>query len=327
MPEPGKRNERHDLAGGKPAHGRLDALGFARSRRAGGEHLAQITERAQRRAPGQRKTQESCRHHAGRAEPERPLHDGGEAHTCNDAVGLEDRHDHSPAQRARDQHGRADPHPGDGASGEKNEIPGKEDGAAGPGFVVTAEQPLLQAGQKSAARKAFEARTDRRQPLRPELVNRGNQPGETEGLGGAQTLRAFGVQRAQGFSRRDAGREAQLLDIDHLPFHGDRHRDPEHGDKEHPGQHERHRHRLVIDDDVGRKRRDQGAAGGVASGAGRRLHAVVLKDGHRRARDADFQQARPDRKRQDAGRDGDAEPPAGLEADVEVGQRQYASQA
>ena len=192
---------------------------------------------------------------------------------------------------------------------------------------MTAEEPLLQVRQKGPARKAFEARADRRQPLRPDLVDRGNEPGETQCLGRAQTLRAFGMQRAQGFSRRDAGREAQLLDIDHLPLHGDGHRDPEHGDKEHPGQHERHRHRLVIDDDVGRKGRDQGAAGGVASGAGRRLHAVVLKDGHRRAREADFEQARPDRIRQDAGRDGDAEAPAGLETDVEVGQRQHASQA
>ena len=135
------------------------------------------------------------------------------------------------------------------------------------------------------------------------------------------------MQRAQGFGRRDAGREAQLLDIDHLPLHRDGHRDPEHGDEEHPGQHERHGHRLVIDDDVGRKGRDQGAAGGVAGGAGRRLHAVVLEDGHRRAREADFEQARPDRIRQDAGRDGDAEAPAGLETDVEVGQRQHGSEA
>src|SRR5262249_14315352 len=42
---------------------------------------------------------------------------------------------------------------------------------------------------------------------------------------------------------------------------------------------------------------------------------------------ADFQQARPDRVRQDAGRDGDAEAPAGLETNVEVGKRQHASQA
>jgi hypothetical protein len=60
---------------------------------------------------------------------------------------------------------------------------------------------------------------------------------------------------------------------------------------------------------------------------GVRLHAVVLKDGHRRAREADFEQARPDCIRQDAGRDGDAEAPAGLETDVEIGKRQHASQA
>ena len=51
----------------------------------------------------------------------------------------------------------------------------------------------------------------------------------------------------------------------------------------------------MIDDDVDRKGRDQGAAGGVASGACRRLHAVVLKDGHRRGGRADFEQARPKR--------------------------------
>jgi hypothetical protein len=140
-------------------------------------------------------------------------------------------------------------------------------------------------------------------------------------------MRAFGMQRAQGFSRRDAGREAQLLDIDHLPLHRDGHGDPEHGNEEHPGQHQRHGHRLVIDDDVGRKGRDQGAAGGVAGGAGRRLHAVVFEDGHRRARKADFEQGRPGRIGQDARGDGDAEAPAGLEADVEVGQRQYGSEA
>src|SRR5438876_10520645 len=96
VPEPGKSNKRHDLADGKPAHWRLDAAGFARSRRAEGEHLSEITERAQRRAPAQRKTQQSCGHHAGRAEPERPLHDGGEARNFDDVFRLEDRHDHSP---------------------------------------------------------------------------------------------------------------------------------------------------------------------------------------------------------------------------------------
>jgi len=44
VPEPGKRNQRHDLADGKPAHGRLDAFGFARSRRAKGEHLSEVME-------------------------------------------------------------------------------------------------------------------------------------------------------------------------------------------------------------------------------------------------------------------------------------------
>src|SRR5262249_11442346 len=111
----------------------------------GGEHLAEITERAQCRAPGQRKAQESCRYHAGGAEPESPLHKGGEARTLDDAICLEDWHDHSPTQRARDQHGRADPHTSDGASGDKYELPGKEHGAARPGFVMTAEEPLLQA--------------------------------------------------------------------------------------------------------------------------------------------------------------------------------------
>src|SRR5437899_1572906 len=42
---------------------------------------------------------------------------------------------------------------------------------------LTAEEPLLQARQKGPARKAFEARADRRQPLRPDLVDRGNEPG------------------------------------------------------------------------------------------------------------------------------------------------------
>src|SRR5215470_6865163 len=98
--------------------------------------------RAHCRAPAQGKTQQSVGHHAGRAEPERPLHDIGEARTLDDAVRLEDGYEDSPTQRARDEYGRADPHPGDGAGGEKYEIPGKEDGAARPGFVVTAEQPL-----------------------------------------------------------------------------------------------------------------------------------------------------------------------------------------
>ena len=134
------------------------------------------------------------------------------------------------------------------------------------------------------------------------------------------------MQRAQGFSRRHAGGEAQLLDIDHLPFHGDRHRDPEHRNEEHPGQHQRHRHRLVVDDDVGREGRDQRAAGGVAGRAGRGLHAVVLQDRHRRAGQTDAVQRGPDGVGEDAGGDGHAEAPAGLEPDVEVGKRQHASQ-
>ena len=122
-----------------------------------------------------------------------------------------------------------------------------------------------------------------RQPLGPELVDRGNEAGNAQCLGRAHALRAFGMQGAQGFGRRDAGREAQLLDIDHLPLHGDGHGDAEHGDEEHPGQHQRHGHRLVVDDDVGGKGRDQRAAGRVAGRTRRRLHAVVLEDGHRRA--------------------------------------------
>jgi hypothetical protein len=39
--------------------------------------------------------------------------------------------------------------------------PGKDNGAARPDFVVTAEKPLLQSRQKGLARKAFEARVDR----------------------------------------------------------------------------------------------------------------------------------------------------------------------
>src|SRR5689334_3806541 len=57
VPEPGKRNKRHELAAAKPAHRRLDVPGLARSRRAEGEHLSEITERAQCRAPAQRKAQ------------------------------------------------------------------------------------------------------------------------------------------------------------------------------------------------------------------------------------------------------------------------------
>ena len=44
--EPSKRNERDDLAGGKPAHRRLDAVCFARGRRAKGEQSCEIAERA-----------------------------------------------------------------------------------------------------------------------------------------------------------------------------------------------------------------------------------------------------------------------------------------
>ena len=66
-------------------------------RRAEGDDLPEIAECAECYAPGQRKTQQSCGDHAGRAEPERPLHKGGEAQTFNDALRLEDGHDHSPA--------------------------------------------------------------------------------------------------------------------------------------------------------------------------------------------------------------------------------------
>src|SRR5262249_21176822 len=110
---------------------------------------------------------------------ERPLHDAGEARNVDDAFRPKDRHDHSPTQRARDEHGRADPHTRDGAGGEKYEIPGKDYGAARPGFVVAAEEPLLQARQLGSAGKAVEARADRRQPFSPNLVDRGNETGET----------------------------------------------------------------------------------------------------------------------------------------------------
>ena len=43
---------------------------------------------------------------------------------------------------------------------------------------MAAEEPLLQARQLGPAGKAFEARADRRQPFRPNLVDRGNEPGE-----------------------------------------------------------------------------------------------------------------------------------------------------
>jgi hypothetical protein len=38
MPEPGKRDKRHHLADGEPAHWRLDATAFARSRRVEEKH-------------------------------------------------------------------------------------------------------------------------------------------------------------------------------------------------------------------------------------------------------------------------------------------------
>ena len=85
------------------------------------------------------------------------------------------------------------------------------------------------------------------------FVDRGNYPGKTQGPGRAQTLRALGMQGEQCLGRRDARRKAQLLDVDHLSLHGDGHRDPEHRDKEHPGQHQGHGHRAVIDNDVSAK--------------------------------------------------------------------------
>ena len=101
--------------------------------------------------------------HAGRAEPERPLHDGARSPqpamtplACR--IGTNTAQQSVPA----DEHGHADPHAGDGAGGEKDEIPGKDDGAARSRLRSGCRgATVCSSVSKRAARKALEARADR----------------------------------------------------------------------------------------------------------------------------------------------------------------------
>ena len=77
---------------------------------------------------------------------------------------------------------------------------------------------------------------------------------------------------------------------------------------------------------VGGEGRDQRAAGRVARRTGGGLHAVVFQDGHRGLGQADLVERGPDGVGEDAGGDGHAEAPAGLQPDVEIRQRQDAAQ-
>ena len=142
----------------------------------------------------------------------------------------------------------------------------------------------------------------------------------------ARALAARRVERRERLGGGDAAREAELLDVDHLALHGDRHGHAEHGKEEHPREHVGQRHRGPVDEHVRGEGGDERPARGIARRARRRLHAVVLEDGHGRARHADPEQGRPDGVRKDARGDGDAEAPARLEPDVEIGEGEHAAE-
>ena len=83
---------------------------------------------------------------------------------------------------------------------------------------------------------------------------------------------------------------------------------------------------MAVQQDVGGKGRYERAAGGVACRTGCGLHAVVLQDGHLGLGQSKSVEPGPAGVGKDAGGDGHAEPPAGLEPDVQIGQRQDGAQ-
>jgi hypothetical protein len=157
VPEPGKRNKRHDLADGKPAHWRLD--GSMRPVR------SQAAERKESICPRSRNALNAVRQLSAKLNspaatmqdaPNQSVHCTMAAKPALVMTPLVWRTGTTTAQHnvPETEHGRADPHAGDGAGGEKYEIPGKDHGAARPGFVVTAEQPLLQVRQQGPRSKS-----------------------------------------------------------------------------------------------------------------------------------------------------------------------------
>ena len=168
---------------------------------------------------------------------------------------MHDRNKHGPAERAADEHAQADAHAGDRAGGDEDGVPIEHHRSAHPRF---AEDGSVGFFEKRADLKRLEPGADEAQAIGKKLAYGGQPAGNRQAFGGAHAFLAVRVQRAQRFGRRDAAGEAELLDVDHLPLHGDGHRDAEHGQEKHPGQRQAQRQRVAGDEDEGGEGGDQG---------------------------------------------------------------------
>ena len=350
--EPAEGDEGDELAGGEPGHGGFDGFHLAGEFVFPGEQPGNALAGAEQAAPLEGKFEQTGGDHAGNAEPKGPLGAFPEAASLADEAGvLEGRHEHHPAGKAADEHADADAHAHDGTGGDHEGFPIDHHGAPHPerakaGFIELGDEGVAgpvgdfgtEADHLCADARHFTGGVDEVlaelgdvfgehvKAVVPEVVDGGDEAGDTEGLGGAHAFGAAGMEGAEGFGGGDAAGEAELLDVDELLFHGHGHGDAEDGEEEDPGEGEGNGEGVAVQEDEGGEGGDEGAAGGVAGGAGGGLHAIVLQNGHRGLGDPDFEQRGPDGVGQDAGGDGDAEAPAGFQADVEIGERENAAE-
>ena len=152
---------------------------------------------------------------------------------------------------------------------------------------------------------------------------------QEEGTGLEQRLTPATVETVEGDGCRRAGREPQLVPVDHAALHRDRERRSEHAEEEDPerdddprllrsagirGGHGEEQHR--------RKRGDDHRSRRVARRRCGRDGAVRLEDRHRALQRAGLVERAPDGIREDARGQVHAQEPARLQPDVDVGERE-----
>ena len=89
------------------------------------------------------------------------------------------------------------------------------------------EKRLIESLEERIAGEWLQTGVNQAKPFLPELVDRGQDAGDAQRPRRAHSFLPVGVQCPQGFRGGNSAGKAQLLDIDHLALHGDRHRDPQ----------------------------------------------------------------------------------------------------
>lgn len=233
-----ERDEGDDLPGQEPAHGRFY---FFHIRQMAlfvhGEHGSQGREGACNAFPLEEEGHDAGYDHACGASPQRPSNAVAVAGSSGKkALAGKPGNVQSPADGAPNEKAEGGFHAHQCACPHKHEVPFEENGS-----LVPVSQDMLLDGS---------------QPFFPaqghgDGIGGGEQRGVKQGLGLSGRLFPFRIENFERFRRGDAVREFDLLDVDHLAFHWNGHRDAQYGDKEYPGKSDSQGHVLSGEQEKG----------------------------------------------------------------------------